>query len=158
MADNFQWKPISSATGIYYELFGTTNFHESDWCLVTYTDITTFDNNLELVKITFDKTISMCNNGIFKNLTLCQPSINILNEIIQLLVQKSQTLKDLTGQTKSRTKRAWFDIVGTAFKTAFGTMDNDDAEHYETIINSIHNDDIKMVHLLKDQTQVVKLQ
>lgn len=53
-------------------------------------------------------------------------------------------------------KRELFNIVGNIFKTAFGTLDESDAEHYENLINSVKNKETQSVDLIKQQSQVVQ--
>ena len=45
-----------------------------------------------------------------------------------------------------RTKRGWFDGIGSVLKTVFGTLDHDDAIYYDDIINKVLQDDKESVN------------
>ncbi|KAL3278398.1 hypothetical protein HHI36_013726 [Cryptolaemus montrouzieri] len=55
-----------------------------------------------------------------------------------------------------RVKRAWLNIVGSAFKTVFGTLDEDDAKQYEEAITKVKKNENRMLDLMKQQIHVVK--
>lgn len=53
-------------------------------------------------------------------------------------------------------KRSLFNFVGSIFKTAFGTLDEDDADYYNNVINTINTDEKELVNIIKQQAQVVQ--
>nr|CAI5856344.1 unnamed protein product [Callosobruchus analis] len=56
----------------------------------------------------------------------------------------------------NRVKRGWFNLIGSTFKTIFGTLDQDDAEYYNNAINKVSSNERHLIDLLSQQTQVVK--
>ncbi|KAL3278330.1 hypothetical protein HHI36_013661 [Cryptolaemus montrouzieri] len=91
----------------------------------------------------------------FLKLYSCRTSLLILDQIIPTLYRKEQSLKDLMS-IQHRVKRAWLNIIGSAFKTVFGTLDEDDAKQYNEAITKVKKNENRMLDLMKQQIHVVK--
>ena len=66
-----------------------------------------------------------------------------------------QQIDGLLGHT-TRIRRGWFDIIGKGAKVLFGTMDSDDAEHYDTLIKQSEENSRVVTTLVKDQINIVR--
>lgn len=120
-----------------------------------YINLKTFEEKLELITLSQKQTENLCSKHEFLETIACKTSLVLLNQIIPNLYRKDQTLKQLTNR-QHRVKRAWFNIIGSAFKTVFGTLNEDDAKIYNDAINHVSHDEHNLAHLLKKQIQVVK--
>jgi hypothetical protein len=113
--------------------------------------------------------ISMMNIHCKDKLTgyeICSRFDNILKTMFQeISVQREQmyesigryiTEKGETTTVMSRKKRGLINVVGSAMKTLFGVCDNDCANEATAEIEKIENSNERMIHILKNQTTVVK--
>lgn len=107
-----------------------------------------------MVDTIYSRTSNYCKFYQDQHFAHCNTSLHILEQIIPTLHKKDQNLRHILGH--KRQKRAWLNIVGSAFKTIFGTLDEDDAERYNDAINSVKINDKHMSELLKQQIQVVQ--
>lgn len=73
---------------------------------------------------------------------------------IPSLETKEQSINDLIGH--SQHKRGLINALGSTFKFLFGTMDSNDAEYYDQVIDKVEKDEVNIQNLMKDQIQVVK--
>lgn len=83
----------------------------------------------------------MCKDHALTNFRSCSSSVKILTVLLPVLKEKHYSFKDLVGH--KRTKRGWFDGIGTTMKILFGTMSHDDAIKINNVINTIEKDDKK---------------
>lgn len=148
-------KPITRTSGLYYEQVKFVKIQENDWNLVTYIDLKLFDNKLKLIEKTYDESKLLCSTtNDFTHLTSCKTFLAILEKIKPNLFQTEKTLKTITA--KPRAKRAWFNLLGSALKTVFGTLDQNDALFYNNAINNIDQNEKHYLNLLEQQVQVIK--
>ncbi|KAL3273317.1 hypothetical protein HHI36_014766 [Cryptolaemus montrouzieri] len=61
-----------------------------------------------------------------------------------LIKNKKKRTKD-PMRTQHRVKRAWLNIVGSAFETVFGTLDEDDAEQYKEAITKVEKNENRIL-------------
>lgn len=57
---------------------------------------------------------------------------------------------------RHRQKRGWFNIIGSTFKTIFGTLDENDGNYFNQALNSVQDNEKHVVNLLSQQIQVVR--
>lgn len=145
--------PIVSFSGIYYEKLQSVFFY-NNWDLVSYLDLNNFEQRLYFLESIFKKLVNLCQNNLVSDLTICHTNLKMLYQIIPSVFNKEQTLKTLIGHKK--VKRALLNIVGTAFKSLFGTMDEEDSKYYNEAINKVNSDEKEMLNLFKQQIQVTK--
>lgn len=108
---------------------------------------------LQFIDNVYEQTRSLCQNNEKFLMPLCQSSTKLLNHLISNLHKSENDLKNLIF--KPIVKRAWFNIIGSAFKTVFGTLDKNDAEYYNEIINRVNKNNHQFTELLKQQITVV---
>lgn len=99
------------------------------------------------IKITSD----LCDTNSYY---LCNTSLNIAKQLLPSIRARYESIQSLP--LRSRSKRGLFNGFGTIFKTLFGTLDQNDADYYNNVINKANSDEKQFTTLLKDQAQVVK--
>lgn len=110
---------------------------------------------LNLINRTYELSRGLCSRiEDQSNLYFCTQSLSYFQTSIPNLHQKAESIKDLIGHT--RHKRGWFNAIGSLFKTIFGTLDSNDAQYYDDVINQVSKDDNTLYELMKSQIQVVK--
>lgn len=147
---------IRTSSGLYYDRTGSVSFIEGKWDIVTFIDIGIYKERLELVNRVYKSTYELCNRGIYKELGLCEPSLQLLGELVDSLNRNCETLDDFVVHDNRRRKRAYLDIIGEAFKTLFGTLDSNDGIYYNKMIDKVYKDEREFTTLLKQQTQIVE--
>lgn len=154
----FELDHVNNGSGIYFENLGHVKISSTKWKMVTYTNISIYNEKLYLINNTYSRSQSLCK---FKNLDhvyfyFCQQSLNYLKFKIPYTYTKFQSIENLIGKNEIRKKRGLFNGIGTVFKTIFGTLDYEDAEYFEKTINDVKQDDTEMLNLMKEQVHVIK--
>jgi len=100
----------------------------------------------------------LCSRTGLRSWTGC----NHLYELTSTRLRQTRETERLTtsifGRNKeeNRRKRRLFDFVGKVRKVLFGTMDEDDAQHYNDQIEHFEQNSNSLTHLLKQQLTVVR--
>ncbi|KAL3286737.1 hypothetical protein HHI36_001230 [Cryptolaemus montrouzieri] len=89
-----------------------------------------------------------------KSLHLCDTPLATINQLLPVIREKDETLKNLAND--NRNKRGLINGIGVFFEGLFGTLDADDADHYEKAINRVEKRDKHVLSLLKEPIQVVQ--
>lgn len=144
---------IDSSPGIHYEKIGVLNYCETNWKLVTYLDYSSLETLIGDLENYYSKTVQICLTTIYGKYSSCNKTISLLGQTFQKLIKQREELKQLVSH---RTKRAWFNIIGSAFKTIIGTLDEDDAEYYSEAIKNVADNSKHSIQLLNEQTQIVQ--
>lgn len=124
--------------------------------MITYLNISIYNQKFKLIKDTYEKSKYLCNNikQEGNNIYFCTQTLNYHEVQVPNLFSKIESIKDLIGH--SRGKRGWFNGIGSMFKTIFGTLDSDDARYYDEVISKVNSDENTIFDLMKSQIQVVK--
>lgn len=144
---------IPQSSGIYYEQLETVQFYETSWNIVTYLELSTFEEKLNYLDSIYSKTKQLCQHKFLNEISFCNNN-KILDQLIPSIYKHEKTLKTLIGN--HRQKRALLNIVGSLFRSVFGTLDEVDAEFYNDAINRVNQNENHLVDLIKQQVQVVK--
>lgn len=144
---------IHPSPGIFFDHLATINFCESTWKLVTYLNLDVFEGKIKLLENNIRKTKEICAHNSISSLSLCNTSLVVIEKLFPLIQEKDQILRDLSNN--KRDKRGLINGIGTIFKSLFGTLDQDDADYYNTVINKVESSDQHLVSLLKEQVQIV---
>nr|CAI5865053.1 unnamed protein product [Callosobruchus analis] len=110
----------------------------------------TYDNYLDELKSKLQKSHQIARENIIKS-----KETNKLYYDRKCSSNKEKSLRTLMNNS-NRVKRGWFNLIGSTFKTIFGTLDQDDAEYYNNAINKVSSNERHLIDLLSQQTQVVK--
>ncbi|KAK2578117.1 hypothetical protein KPH14_000977 [Odynerus spinipes] len=142
-------------------------------------DYKTFLGNFAEVTITPNvtettDTIFLTNNVIsekcevWREDCITDPQIKLQKNRLRKLSEYQEQIAHLTGHTilktntqeihdlVSRNRRAPLNFIGQISKILFGTLDDTDADYYNTQIDKVYNDTQHMAELLKEHTNIVK--
>lgn len=145
---------IDKSPGIYYEEISHVKFKENSWDLVSYLDLQIFEDKLKFLENSYNQIKALCEHETLTKLLMCKTYIKTINQLLDSMYSKEQTLKTLIGH--KRVKRAWLNIIGTISKTVFGTMDQEDADYYNSAINNVTTNEKHLLNLFKQQIHVVQ--
>ncbi|CAG9137712.1 unnamed protein product [Plutella xylostella] len=125
------------------------------WKLMTFKDIKSIPTTIDLIEHKYLLTSDMCNQleEISSNLK-CKKRLETVRKSLDKSIFLFESLSHLTS-TK-RTKRGWFDGIGSVLKTVFGTLDSDDAVYYDQVIQKVISDESEIFNVMKNQIQITQ--
>lgn len=147
---------------LYFEQIQPVYIFSQSWKLVTSCDLSSYSKQFKLIRHYIDLTSDLCNKlnerGNF-TINRCDNTLFNLNLILEtidhthsLILQIIDTPED---QNLSRHKRGLVDVVGKAAKYLFGVLDEDDAEHYNSIISNLSKTNTRILHTNQKQTTIM---
>lgn len=140
-------------TGIYFEKLENLMFYTSHFEIITSIDVpdtTTLLNSISLCK---DKIQNLCNEVIkADNANICKSFIHELNWQIEEATKQNKKIAELYG----RTKRSLIDAGGKLAKFLFGTMDSEDEQKIYSNLESLNNNQEKLIQLQQRDISVIK--
>lgn len=139
---------FSTTPGIYFEEYGKAQLYSTNWNLVTYYDLDSFNHELILLRDQIAKIEGICNNSTY---IYCESGIKNLKIILDEIDQNAEIL----DPSHKRSRRGLINVVGTLSKTLFGTLDEEDAKHYDSQIQNLKKNEDHLLELLKAQTLIV---
>ena len=156
---------FKNQTSMFYENQGQIRIIGANWELITYVPLQNYDNRHDKLY----NEIRMMTNHCMGKLTayeICSRFDNILKTMFQeISVQREQMYESIgryvenRGESTTRSfrkKRGLINIIGSAMKTLFGVCDDECARETVEQIDKIENSNERMIHILKNQTTVVK--
>lgn len=132
---------------------GITQFLDSSWRLVTYVNLNDVRDKMVFIENNVRKTDELCLSIKTKQIYFCDTSLNVAKQLLPQLRTRYQTIQDLSSKPRSR--RGLFNGFGVVFKSLFGTLDQNDADYYNKLINKVSSNDQHLTDLLKDQVQII---
>lgn len=156
---------FKNQTMMYYENYGMVRLTGATWQLITYLPLQNYDNRHDKLneEINIMSNICKANMSAYE---ICSRLDNIFKIMFQeISVQREKMYEsigrypehvEVTTTAINRKKRGLINFVGTAMKTLFGVCDDDCAKESVKEINKIEKTNERMIHILKDQTTVVK--
>lgn len=136
----FEVKPINSQAGLYFEEVGRIRLYHEDWKLVTYLNLTVYQEEYGHLRNMVGKMIGVCGELVERPINApgldisCGP---ILEQIKILVIEMDEyNVKWFLG--RGRNKRALLNIIGSVSKALFGTLDESDAEKYLNEFKNLH--------------------
>lgn len=157
----FSLQTINKCAGILYEPFNTVLLETSSWKLVNSIDLENYYDLYDNFIFSYKKMVGLCDlKGSQKEyLKPCALSKNVFNQKNRIFI-RVQDIHNIIGQVLNsqqflnRTKRGLVNAVGSVAKVLFGTLDENDAEHYNEILQKLETNQITMQHLFSEQTSI----
>lgn len=151
--------PIPSNAGIFYQNLGNVKIYSSYLSLLSFTNLTLYNEKFLLVKNMHLKSIELCQRceNINGQRIICKKSLQFLEFQIRQINQKIETIAHLTDHTTqtSRKKRGLINGVSSALKWLFGTPDANDAQFYSNAIKSLQSKNRNTLNLMQQQIHVI---
>ena len=153
-------------TMMYYENNGIVRLTGASWQLITYLQLRNYDNRYDKLNNEIGIMTNHCKSKL-SAYEICSRFDNILKTLFQeISIQREKMYESIgryqTGNRNeyttgpSREKRGLMNFMGTAMKTLFGVCDDDCAKETVEQIDKIENTNERMIHILRNQTTVVK--
>lgn len=129
---SFEIRSINSQAGLYFEEIGKMRLFHEDWKLVTYLNLTIFQEEYDHLIAIVNKMRGMCEELVDHPVLTPGRDVNcgsILGQI-EVMVKEMDEYNVRWFVGKGRSKRGLLNIVGSVSKALFGTLDEGDAERY----------------------------
>ncbi|KAE9534098.1 hypothetical protein AGLY_008834 [Aphis glycines] len=157
---------FKNETSIFYENQGEIRIIGAHWELVTYIPLSDYDLRHYQLELEIKNMDEHC-KGNMTDHEMCSKYDNVLKTTFnEISVQRTQMYESIgryllpTGEhTTLRSvisKRGLINIIGSAMKTLFGVCDEECAEETLRHIDKVEGTNERMIHVIKDQTTVVK--
>lgn len=154
----FEVREINSQAGLYFEEIGKMRLFHEDWRLVTYLNLTVYQEEYDHIKSMVDHMARACNELISdpikaENIDVsCGP---VFQQIKSMVAQMDEyNVKWFIGS--DRQKRALQNIVGSVSKALFGTLDETDARVYFDEFVRIKSENKIRDRIQKEHTSLIQ--
>lgn len=164
----FTNEEFKNETTIFFENQGELRIVGAHWELVTYVPLVNYDNRYNQLANEILNMTSHCKD-LLSEYEICSRFSNILKSTFVEIASQREQMYESIGRYNStnesmkegntvviRNKRGLVNIIGTAMKTLFGVCDDDCTKENNENIQKIENSNVNMLHILKNQTTVVK--
>lgn len=141
--------------GVLFENLGNIHLHSSQWKLVTYYDLASYNAELQGLRECLSKIQKLC-----VQLKVVDPKNNNCIMISKLLDSHMLEIINyhnaLFPPSSLRSRRALMDIGGTVLHYAFGVLDQQSADQYDDKIMKMQTDQNYLRELIKNQTLIIE--
>lgn len=162
----FKITNLTDNTGLYIEELASMRLYHKEWKLVTYVNMTEYQQEYLYLRDTIKKVSDKCERVRY-DLTLypdCDTCKNGLwcDSILQHLNAFMGDLEENNAKwwvqvdAKERSKRGLINIVGLISKQLFGTLSQDDAEQYLARFEKIKSENKERDEILHAQTSLIE--
>ncbi|XP_060874003.1 uncharacterized protein LOC132947788 [Metopolophium dirhodum] len=160
----YKVEEFRNQTLMYYENYGTVRLTGATWQLITYLPLKNYDLRHDKLQLEIGIITNLCKNSA-TTLEMCSRLDNIFKVMFQeISLQREKMYESIGRYTEqsetttytSRKRRGLINFVGSAMKTLFGVCDEECAKESVEEIGKIERTNERMLHILKDQTTVVK--
>lgn len=157
---------FKNQTLMYCENSGSIRVTGASWEIITYVPLKNYDDRHDKLYGEIDIMTNHCKENL-TGYEICARFDNILKTMFkEISVQREQMYESIgryikinRGEVTTRSyrkRRGLINIIGTGMKTLFGVCDNDCANEATQEIEKIEKTNERMIHILKNQTTVVK--
>lgn len=156
---------FKNETSIFYENQGEIRIIGAHWELVTYIPLSDYDLRHYQLELEIRNMDEHC-KGNMTDREMCSKYDNVLKTTFnEISVQRKQMYESIgrylspgehTTIRSARVKRGLVNMIGSAMKTLFGVCDEECAEETLRHIDKVEGTNERMIHVIKDQTTVVK--
>lgn len=136
----FEVRKINSQAGLYFEEVGRMQLYHEDWRLITYLNLTIYQEEYGHLKTMVVKMMDVCRELIEQPINA--PGLDVscgpILEQIGILVKEMDEYNVKWFLGNGRQKRALLNIIGSVSKALFGTLDESDAIKYLDEFKNLH--------------------
>lgn len=150
-------KPEESKTGIYIEELGKIRTFYTDWKLVTYINLSTYNEDYKFLQSIIKRAENLCQQDTVSVVYECETSLHQMDRLMNEINEYDTKWFVKTNNTQiKRTKRGLINIIGSVSKALFGTLSEDDANYYLTQFQNLKSTDVKHSNIIKRQTSLIE--
>ncbi|CAG9760242.1 unnamed protein product [Ceutorhynchus assimilis] len=154
-------KAVSRSAGILYESFDTVHLETSSWKLINSIDLENYYDLYDNFIFSYKKMVELCDlrdsqKEYLKPCIMAKSLFNRISRVLHRVQDNNSIIGEILNsqQFLNRTKRGLVNAVGNVAKVLFGTLDENDAKHFNEILQKLETNQINMQHLLSEQTSI----
>nr|XP_012148426.1 PREDICTED: uncharacterized protein LOC105663530 [Megachile rotundata] len=141
--------PIDTKKSIYLEHIREAQLYHDTWKVTVGIEHGHLQNEIKLLILHTNQLAKRCDEI---NPCLSKQRIILQQERNRRLNQELISLRKFMGHVQ---KRGLLNAIGEGMKILFGTMTASDAEYYNNEFDKLREDNIKIAHLVKNQTTML---
>ena len=157
--------PIDNNPGIYFERIKDIRYTQTDWKILVYIDTNPIHFDAAGMYSTIYQVNQTCTNSIrcrfiFKRLEFIWARIHKVRETHEILID---IMKEVEGQDptdsiiKTVPKRsAPLSFIGNLERLIFGTLSEEDADHYNQEIDKLSKSQVDLAKLGREEAHLVR--
>jgi hypothetical protein len=154
---DYSVEQLTSSPGLFFDHLGTLRYHTSHWEIITYYNITHINTQITYAKWISQITQALC---LYTRDTSegrkCIAQLSTTASKFDRIDNLHQSLFQITGTNKvTRAKRGLINGIGSLAKSLFGTLDYEDAEYYDNMIDKLNSNERNVIELVKEQINIV---
>lgn len=157
----FTLQAVNRSAGILYESFNTVLLETSSWKLINSIDLENYYDLYDNFIFSYTKMLELCElrdsqKEYLKPCIIAKSLFNRRSRVLHRVQDNNSIIGEILNsqQFLNRTKRGLVNAVGNVAKVLFGTLDENDAKHYNEILQKLETKQITMQHLLSDQISI----
>lgn len=160
-ADTMENIKIINNPGIYFEDISSLKIITARWNMVTYYNLTNFDNKYVLINNYVSSIVNICETIGYRSKDVNSTCIEfkaINNQVLEKIRKDKNTLEQyLATDGNSRRKRnSYFGVVGKIQKTLFGVLTEEEGEEFASKIKELEDKQLRIMIIEKEQAIVFK--
>lgn len=156
----FELRKVNSQAGLYFEEIGRMRLFHEDWKLITYLNLSVYQEEYEHLKSMVNKMSQACKDldsepietfGIDVN---CGP---VFEQITAMVAGMDEyNARWFLKKGKNRRERGLLNIVGSVSKALFGTLDERDAQNYLDEFKRLSNENKLRDRINEEHTSLLQ--
>lgn len=157
LTPQYEEQSFPDLPNIYFDYMREARIYHQHWKVIVYFDV----RDLYQTATHIDSLLLWASTGKDKNSKMIWESHNLRYALWKTYAQNvvastGLSLEDSPLNVSPREKRGLFNFVGTIAKSLFGTMSADDADYYNTAIDSVITTNNKLARLVKNETHILQ--
>lgn len=152
---------IINNPGIYFEDISSLKIITARWNMVTYYNLTNFDNKYVLINNYVSSIVNICETIEYRSKEVnstCVEFKAINNQVLEKIRKDKNTLKQYlaTDENSRRKRNSYFGLIGKIQKTLFGVLTEEEGEEFASKIKELEDKQLRIMIIEKEQAIVFK--
>lgn len=148
--ENIKIRSLQSHTGLYFNHVEDGKEILKNVALVINLDLAPLEESTVTIKNMLNSIDNLC----IETKTGCKEFQQSARREVLKLDHRIRIISGIIGNSK-RQRRGLANVIGTGLKVLFGTMDNEDAEYYQKVIQSISKNEDRIKNGMEENIKVL---
>lgn len=168
LGESFTIKPINNNAGLYIEEISELKFYHQEWKMVTHVNMTEYQSEFESLKNLVERVRSGCrefqdrlkpeNASVFLKLNQHRWCVAMSQQVdvLMAVLEENNAKWWVNFENPRIKKRGLINAVGTISNILYGTLGQEDAEHYLGLFETIKLESQVRDEMLKSHTSLIE--
>lgn len=154
MALPYDIEQLDSNTGLYIEEMGKIRTYHTEWHLITSIDLNMYHEDYFHLQNLIKQLRTKCSTTFAQIQRSCSIQVEHLEMVLSEI--NEYDTKWFMNSTSTRSKRALINMIGSALKTLFGVLSDDDAQLYAEKFEELEYRHLLHLQITEEQTTFIK--